>query len=282
MVPHKVISPLRYLPTLLAAATGVIAIAWLATSARSEYQRDLRLGERQTELLATGLLETAERQLDEIASEATAVRLIVDRYRNAPMAESETLRAQMLASLDDDSDIVEIFVVEDGAVLANVPIVSERPSGLALGDIAWSDTEAKLSLGSVNIGAPVALPGQPAHGVPLRFDFASGRTGDRVQIVAIVDANLVLSAYESLDLAEGSAFAVFRTDGVLLARWPQAPDLIGRKANGPIFAERIETAPSATLRAVIDDDGNERLLTYRSSDTWPLVVVAGVPVRGVL
>ena len=83
----------------------------------------------------------------------------------------------------------------------------------------------------------------------------------------------MLRSYESVDLADGSAFAVFRADGYLLARWPVMEPYIGRKFEGPIFGDGLKKGPTGTVRAQVDTDSKERILTFRTARGWPLVVV---------
>ena len=68
----------------------------------------------------------------------------------------------------------------------------------------------------------------------------------------------------------------------LLTRWPVQPSYVGQKFQGEIFGRHLKLTDSGTVRALVATDDNERILSYRTVRDWPLVVVAGVPLRGLL
>lgn len=276
----KQITRFRNLPTILALVTASVATTWLLLSAKAEYERDIHLGERQTQLLATGLQDTTERQFNEINGEIVAIHLALERQLASVRPSGEVLRDEVLRLLDDDDDILRVIVIANGSeILDTSPMIPEPPA-VDIATIVWSPLETAFPFGFVNIGMPMALGDGSLFTVPLRYKFTD--RADSVEIIALTDATQILHSYESVELAPGSAFAVFRSDGILLARWPEMAKYLGRKFDGPIFGHQIQVARSSTIRARIETDSNERILTYRTARGWPLVVVAGVPVRGLL
>ncbi|HNB26976.1 MAG TPA: PAS domain-containing protein [Alphaproteobacteria bacterium] len=271
----------RNLPTALAVVTASVAITWLVLSAKTEYERDIGLGERQTQLLATGLQDTTERQFNEINREVITILGAVERQlaaaRPLPMGLSELATR----ALDDDGDILRVIVRVDDTEAVNLSPMAPDAARIDTARIEWSPTETAFPFGFVNIGAPVALP-EGGYTLPLRYSFVASAERKAMEIVALTAPEQILQGYQSVELADGSAFAVFRADGVLLTRWPVTPDFVGRKFAGPIFGHYLKFHPSATIRATIETDPRERIFTYRSARGWPLVVVAGVPVRGVV
>ncbi|MBL9033385.1 MAG: PAS domain-containing protein [Rhodospirillaceae bacterium] len=283
----KLGSGLRYLPTILAFVTATVAAAWLGLSAKAEYERDLRLGERQTQLLATGLQDTAERQFNEVNSEIVTIQQVVERHLKSTAPSRPGLREEALRALNDDGDILRVIVRVDGHEVLNLSPVTPEPGEIDLAAVSWSSAEAPFGFGYVNIGVPVRLDstnGVAGGGttVPMRYRFITPAGGPAIEVFALTDATQVLRSYESVDLADGSAFAVFRADGYLLARWPVMEPYIGRKFEGPIFGDGLKKAPTGTVRAQVDTDSKERILTFRTARGWPLVVVAGVPVQDLL
>ncbi len=277
----KLVSRFRHLPTILAFVTASVATAWLALSVKSDYEREIRLGERQTQLLATGLQDTTERQYNEINSEIVAIQEALGRQIASGQPIGPTLHAEVLRALDDDGDILRVVAWVDGVKVLNLSPMDRDPGEIDIGAISWSPSETPFRFGFVNIGVPVGLPGG-GFTAPMRYEFITPAGGPKIEIVALTDAIQVLRAYESLDLADGSAFAVFRTDGTLLARWPVMAPYVGRKFEGPIFGQHLKRGPTGTIRALVETDSQERILTFRTTRGWPLVVVAGVPVQGLL
>ncbi|KAB2852956.1 MAG: PAS domain-containing protein, partial [Sphingopyxis terrae] len=229
-----------------------------------------------------GLQDTTERQFNEINREILAVELAIERHLASPHPPHLSLREDALRALDDDGDILRIIGTVDGVEMLSISPTTPETAPFDVAGIAWSTTDTAFPFGSVNIGDPIILVDGATHSVPMRYRFLADVSGVAVEIIALTDATQILHGYESVELAEGSAFALFRADGVLLARWPDMARYVGRKFNGPIFGHHLQLAPSATIRAQIETDNKERILTYRTTRGWPLVVVAGAPVRGLL
>ena len=271
----------RNLPTALAIVTASVAVIWLVLSAKAEYDRDLRLGERQTQLLATGLQDTTERQFNEINREVIAILGAIERQPETPGPSRLELSALAPGAFDEDGDILRVIIRVDGKEVVNLSPMATDAARIDPARIAWSPSETAFPFGFVNIGDPVALP-EGGYTVPLRYSFVASADRSAVEIIALAEPTQILQGYRSVELADGSAFAVFRADGVLLTRWPATPDYVGRKFQGPIFGHYLKLQASATIRAAIETDPQERIFSYRSARGWPLVVVAGVPVRGLV
>ncbi len=271
----------RNLPTALAVVTASVAITWLVLSAKAEYKRDIGLGERQTQLLATGLQDTTERQFNEINREVITILDAVERHIAAARPLPVDLSDLATGALDDDGDILRVVIRIDGQEAANLSPIATDAARIDTAKIEWSPAETPFPFGFVNIGAPVALP-EGGYTLPLRYNFVASADRKAIEIVAFTAPEQILQGYQSVELADGSAFAVFRADGLLLTRWPPTPDYVGRKFAGPIFGEHLKLEAAATIRATVETDPRERIFTYRSTRGWPLVVVAGVPVRGVV
>ncbi|MCR6632740.1 MAG: diguanylate cyclase [Magnetospirillum sp.] len=83
------------------------------------------------------------------------------------------------------------------------------------------------------------------------------------------------------NLPPGSAISINRRDGINLFRAPLLPDQLGRDLSAtPLFAQALPSAPAGI--AVTGPggslmDGESRILAYRTLESWPLVVVVGVP-----
>ncbi|HWA48755.1 MAG TPA: PAS domain-containing protein [Dongiaceae bacterium] len=271
---------LRYLPSALALVTAVVATIWLVLSAMAEYEGEIHLGERQTQLLVAGLQDTAERHFNEINGEISAIRRVLERHLAATRPTVLTPRDEVLRVIDPDGDIVHVSVRVSGAETFDIPVVNPNQPAIDPAAIRWPNTPTDLSFGTLDIGDPIALAdGSPA--IPLRYVLPAAEDYRAAEIIAVTTLEEILESYKSVDLAAGSSFSVFRSDGVLLTHWP-APQNLGRRSDGPIFGDAIKLAGAGTIRATSAVDNTERILSYHTVHGWPLVVVAGVPLRGLL
>ncbi len=90
------------------------------------------------------------------------------------------------------------------------------------------------------------------------------------------------SLFESLELGPGGALNLFRTDGVLLARFPFSEDTVGRSLAGTDNMRTFQSARSGVFasRAVLD--GVERLYAFRHVGNYPLMVNVAQSVDSIL
>jgi two-component system, cell cycle sensor histidine kinase PleC len=114
-----------------------------------------------------------------------------------------------------------------------------------------------------------------------RIDAADGRFWGVV--VAVVEPRYFENFYRSIGLEEGSAVALFRQDGILLARYPAASNSTGRSfANTRLFHELLAEKSSGTCRGISTIDGVPRIAGYAHLTAYPIVVVASTDERRVL
>ncbi len=271
----------RHLPGALALVAAVVATIWLLLSAMAEYEREIHLGERQTQLLAAGLQDTTGRHFNEINNEIVAIRDVLEHRLAAARPTRPTARDDALRTIDADGDIIHVTVRISGAQTFDIPITDPKAPAVDLSAIRWSNAPIDFSFGTIDIGDPIPLP-DGASALPLRYILPATADFSAAEIIALTAPEPILENYKTVDLEAGSAFAVFRSDGTNIVRWPVLPNYVGRKFQGPIFGHSLKAADSGTMRAFIGADDTERVLSYRTVHGWPLVVVAGVPLRGLL
>jgi len=81
--------------------------------------------------------------------------------------------------------------------------------------------------------------------------------------------------FASLALGDGSAIAMFHTDGTMLARFPHVNDLIGRKLpQAPLLQRILARGGEQTLRMASPIDGQDRLGAGSALSHFPIVVIA--------
>lgn len=133
------------------------------------------------------------------------------------------------------------------------------------------------------IGAPVQdrLNGSWTIAFAGKVTSASGR------ILGIVSCNFALSYFEGIfsriSLDAGSSFALYRQDGMLLARYPHVDPTIGRKfgaAQG--FDALLNALDHATVRRPSMVDGVYRLIVPHSVTHYPLLVAVTTSFQSIL
>jgi diguanylate cyclase (GGDEF)-like protein len=90
--------------------------------------------------------------------------------------------------------------------------------------------------------------------------------------------------YQTVANKEDTAIALTRKDGVLLARYPQIPETIGKTfSQGGIVAQMAKSgAASYVIRRVSQVDGVERLIAGHTLTHFPLVVSVSSSVSSIL
>lgn len=83
-------------------------------------------------------------------------------------------------------------------------------------------------------------------------------------------------------MGETSAIAVYRLDRHLVTRVPISESMVERTQTNDLLFGALEHNPTGTFRAVSENDGVERLISYRHLQDWPLVVSAGAAVDDIL
>jgi diguanylate cyclase (GGDEF)-like protein len=112
----------------------------------------------------------------------------------------------------------------------------------------------------------------------------SGPNGQFLGIVsrAITPANFE-SFFASVTLAAGSSISMHHRDGTLLARFPHADNLVGRNfRTGPEEQLKVFELNHHTTRFVSPIDGENRLISSRALNEFPIVIVATTTVAAAL
>lgn len=115
-----------------------------------------------------------------------------------------------------------------------------------------------------------------------RLTTADGR------FLGIAGAGIGLDRMESflarLALAPASAIGIWRKDGVLLARYPQAPSAIGRPSipGTAMFSNVLATSDSATIEGVSRIDGSHRITAVQAVNGYPVAITVSRTTKDVL
>jgi diguanylate cyclase (GGDEF)-like protein len=112
----------------------------------------------------------------------------------------------------------------------------------------------------------------------------SGPNGQFLGLVsrAITPANFE-SFFASVTLAPGSSISMHHRDGTLLARFPHVDNLVGRNfRSGPEEQLKVFELNHHTTRIVSPIDGENRLISSRALNEFPIVIVATTTVAAAL
>ncbi len=101
--------------------------------------------------------------------------------------------------------------------------------------------------------------------------------------VAVIEVGYLQALFAGLALGPGSSVALFRQDGVLLARHPAAEGAIGRNfSDRPQYQSTLASRDGAVVRLLSGVDGLERLMSPRALEAYPLRIHVGASVESVL
>ncbi|HYF60537.1 MAG TPA: ATP-binding protein [Burkholderiaceae bacterium] len=117
----------------------------------------------------------------------------------------------------------------------------------------------------------------------LRRDLADGRFGGVVSVS--LDPNYFSAFYSELAADEpGLTLTLIRTDGTVIARWPEPPRVGFRLAADSELMRRIAAGERSGLSRANRSriDGTVRVLAFRGLESYPLYVGAGIPHEAVL
>jgi diguanylate cyclase (GGDEF)-like protein len=101
----------------------------------------------------------------------------------------------------------------------------------------------------------------------------------------IVSGALRLAYFDAIlgkpDIGPHGAITLYRSDGLVMMRYPSRDEVIGlNRRDDPLF-RRIASAPSGVLTAASEDDGITRLYAFRRVGDLPLIGVAGLAVEDI-
>lgn len=89
--------------------------------------------------------------------------------------------------------------------------------------------------------------------------------------------------FNSLQLGDGATISMFHRNGTMLTRYPHIDGLIGRDfKDAPLFRDVLRHRDHGTMRVVSPIDGEDRLGSIRTLDSFPIVISATTAVSTAL
>ena len=106
-------------------------------------------------------------------------------------------------------------------------------------------------------------------------------TGPSGEFLGVVGRGIKPANFESflasVTLGPDASISMYHRDGTLLARYPHAPEMIGRNFRlGDPNQRQIFDLPNFAVRLVSPIDGQERLVASRGLNDFPIVIVATI------
>ncbi len=269
---------------LTAAVSG--SAAWLCLQAKSQILAD---EERELRSLSTVLADQSERAFQAVE---TVQGSLVETIAGPALIETpEKLDAflrskQMHETLADKinglSHVEALSLVDDHGALLNISRFWPTPA-IDVSDRDYFQAATGVTRRKTSISRPVRsrVSGLLNILVTRRIDL--GERGFRGLVLCAIDPAYFERLYASLSLGPGSAIALYRDDGTLLARYPaaetatEAPPL-----PSALFKDTDARGGSSYVRRKSQVDGKDRFTSLRAISTYGLVVVVSSTVEGVL
>jgi PAS domain S-box-containing protein len=247
----------------------VMAIGTVAL--HRERQQTLAQAQQQARSLSAVLAESTARTFDTVGVTLDGVAELLNRHVFA--RHDESVRALMRQRLQYLPTVRALFVIgPDGRIrhdtdYPTTPDVSLADRGYFRQYVERPDLQHALS---------EAVRSRSGKG----WFVASTRriTGPKGEfrgvVVAAVQLDTVAKLYDQLQLTPGNVISLLRTDGMLIARVPQHDEDVGRTfAHMPLFADRLPRQRADTYVTSGPPFNYPRIVSYRSLESQPLVVV---------
>jgi diguanylate cyclase (GGDEF)-like protein len=120
---------------------------------------------------------------------------------------------------------------------------------------------------------PDPLDGEGVLTISRRFEQPAGGFGG--VIVASIGSRYFSDYYSRLDVGVQGSLALFTAPGILVARYPVKPGVVGSDGGSdPLFTQHLRSSSFGAYSYRSSIDGAERLSGYRRSATFPLVALA--------
>lgn len=252
---------------VIAAAAG----AWLWT----DRVRTIEAGERSVSVLVRVLEEQTARSFE--AVDLTLLGMI-DAMRLNPSLPAHDTRFEesMRQRLRLLPHVRALYVIGPDGFITQDTDYPKTPH-VSLADRDYFQAHAKDPSLSLHIGQPLISRslGTWFVSVSRRLDGPDGRF-DGIAVAA-VEPRYFERFYRDLNLGEHDSIGLFRRDGIVLVRGPHRDDAIGTDWSGnEVFRVHLPSAPFGTYRSTALLDGEDRIFSYRSLETYPLVVAVGL------
>ena len=132
------------------------------------------------------------------------------------------------------------------------------------------------------VGAPVRARLSGLLSLPVSRAFYDSQGQLAGVVVGTIRLAHFQGLFEELNVGAGGALNLFRSDGVLVARYPYSEDVLGRSLAGTPTMRNMQAARSGTFTGRAALDKVERLYAFRHVGDYPLMVNVAQSVDSIL
>lgn len=244
------------------------SLAWVSTreTADREIERALDVAHEH----ALKVFETIDRSLSEVNE------IVRDKSDDALRAQSDALARRLRQLTLALPQLKSVWVFDNqGRALAN-------SLNLALPQIDFSDRDYYKAHAAADAGTFIGqtlLPRPPYQGAPF-FGVSRRRESADGAFIGVIQASVFPEYFDNfyarIGRDPGSFFALGRTDGSILARYPALPTAARLDPKGPV-GRSIAAQPNGALITVLSPGDNvERRIGYQRLADYPIYVAAGL------
>ncbi|OAF00798.1 hybrid sensor histidine kinase/response regulator [Bradyrhizobium centrolobii] len=251
-------------------ALFVIASTISYTSTRDIADREIERTLDVAHEHALKVFETIDRSLAELNEVVRGIPDDVVRSREP------TLHRRLKRLTDSLPQLKSAWIFDaEGRSLVNS--LASPPPELIFADRDYFYAHVDQNIGTY-IGTPLT-PRAPYQGARF-FGVSRRRDSDDGRFVGVIQASVLPEYFESfyarIGSDPGSFFAMGRTDGVVLAHFPQLDRDVRLDPSGPV-GQKIAASPDHGLITIAwPSDGIERRIGYRRVAEYPIYVSAGL------
>jgi diguanylate cyclase (GGDEF)-like protein/PAS domain S-box-containing protein len=270
--------PIRY---LILCGVLIIAAIVAATAIMVGNLRDRELSDSERELNNTALIlaEQLDRSLQAIDLVQTS---IIGKIQSLGIASSEDYARRMsgqdvhLMLKASTSGLLQAYAIS--LIDADGRLINFSRSW-PVPEISVANREFFRALKSdPRLQSYIGLPGHNSTNGTWTLFLARSVTAANGDFLGLVLGAIELSYFDriigSVSFGEGSSIALYRSDGFLLTRFPQAESFIGKMFTSPLDA--LGGADSATTRIVGQIGGKDRLVAVHRLADFPMFISVGV------
>lgn len=170
-------------------------------------------------------------------------------------------------------DAIQLRLVNRRGALYHIPANGPEPSAL-VADRDYFQVQDDASRRGFYIGVPVQSREDGNWRIPISVPLERGDKGVTV-LLAAIRVDYFVSLFEQERIRPNGAITLLRRDGLLLARAPHVPQLLGKSAaDTDVFARYLPRAPRGLeFSDSSATDGLSKLTSYAAMEDFPLVLV---------
>lgn len=228
--------------------------------------------------VASNLAQVLEEQTGRAfqAVDLTLVGIIDTLRLSAPLRQHDPQFEQALRRRAADLPYVRALFVTGPDGFLTQDSNHPRTPRLSVADRDYFKVHTTNTGPAVYIGPPLIsrLTGNWFVSMSRRIDNPDGSFGGVA--VASIEPTYFQEFYKALKLSGGDNIALFRDDGILMARNPPIKDLVGRAFPQFLLFGPLRERRSGTFRMASLIDNVPRITSYRRLASFPLVVTVGL------